>query len=337
MSLSCAYACLISLIPSRHVPTRSFPFPFSDTIRSSYRETCLHVACFEGNVAAARYLLSVDADPNSAHTAGACNTPLHEAARGGSLAATILLLKSSANVLAANAQGELPLHVACRRGRIDIARRLLAHDSDWSTIAACNHAGLRPSDIVFGCAALSAVLHQVARNASKALAFFSAGTGRTQGDEPVKAPRRSSSSAAMEMGASGARRTNRVSPSAKHPLVQHTSQRRNHIYGSHENCERDLLHEAQELTYGRPLVGPGRYFKPRQGGVIRRLGVRQPLSLEGRAPVSRLARLPRPLGPKGSGSHEEETISIPSLAGSGTSYGASLAESDFKYPGNETL
>lgn len=122
------------------------------------RETCLHVACFEGNVPAARYLLSLDADPNSAHTASGLNTPLHEAVRGGSLAVTRLLLKSSANILAANAHGDLPLHVACRAGRLDIARRLLAHDSDWFTVGAVNHAGLRPSDVARRCAALSSLL-----------------------------------------------------------------------------------------------------------------------------------------------------------------------------------
>eukprot|EP00903_Cladosiphon_okamuranus_P008728 g8360.t1 len=123
-------------------------------------ETCLHVASFEGNVAAVRYLLSADADPNSAHTSSGYNTPLHEAARSGSLDVTRLLLKSSANVLAANSHGDRPLHVACREGRLDIARRLLAHDSDWATVTARNHAGLRPSEVVTGCSALASLLQQ---------------------------------------------------------------------------------------------------------------------------------------------------------------------------------
>lgn len=130
------------------------------------------MASFEGNVAAARYLLSVDADPNSAHTASGFNTPLHEAARSGSLAVTRLLLKSSANVLAVNSHGDHPLHVACREGRLDIARRLLAHDSDWTTVTARNHAGLRPSEVVSGCWALTSLLGQLevssAANAAKA-------------------------------------------------------------------------------------------------------------------------------------------------------------------------
>lgn len=119
------------------------------------------MACFEGNVAAARYLLSLDADPNSAHTVGGLNTPLHEAVSGGSLASVLLLLKSSANVLASNSHGDLPLHVACRAGRMDIARRLILHDSDWSTVVACNHAGLRPSHVVHGCAALTSLLEKM--------------------------------------------------------------------------------------------------------------------------------------------------------------------------------
>ncbi|CAM9855573.1 unnamed protein product, partial [Hapterophycus canaliculatus] len=129
-------------------------------------ETGLHVASFEGNVAAARYLLSVDADPNSAHSASGYNTPLHEAARGGSLPVTRLLLKSSANVLAANSHGDLPLHVACRGGRLDIARRLLAHDSDWTTVTAQNHAGLKPSEVVLDCSALASLLVQVEARAT---------------------------------------------------------------------------------------------------------------------------------------------------------------------------
>lgn len=116
------------------------------------------MACFEGNVAAARYLLSLDADPNNSHTAGGLNTPLHEAVRGGSLAATRLLLKSSANIQAANSHGDLALHVACRAGRVDIARRLLAHDADWSTIAVANHAGQLPLHLVRRSAALTSLL-----------------------------------------------------------------------------------------------------------------------------------------------------------------------------------
>ena len=128
------------------------------------------MASFEGNVAAARYLLSVDADPNSAHTASGYNTPLHEASRSGSLAVIRLLLKSSANVLAVNSHGDNPLHVASREGRVDIARRLLAHDSDWATVAACNHAGLRPSEVVLGCSALASLLDQVELTAAQAAA-----------------------------------------------------------------------------------------------------------------------------------------------------------------------
>lgn len=127
------------------------------------------MASFEGNVTAARYLLSLDADPNSAHTASGLNTPLHEAVKSGSLAVTRLLLKSSANVLAVNSHGDHPLHVACREGRLDIARRLLAHDSDWTTVTSRNYAGLRPSEVASGCWALTSLLMQLEVSAAKAV------------------------------------------------------------------------------------------------------------------------------------------------------------------------
>ncbi|CAN0191966.1 unnamed protein product [Ascophyllum nodosum] len=111
------------------------------------------------------YLLSLDADPNSAHTSGGRNTPLHEAAKGGSLPIVQLLLEASANVHAANSHGDLPLHVACRGGRVDIARRLLARDSDRGTVAARNDAGLRPPDVVRGYAALALMLERVKETA----------------------------------------------------------------------------------------------------------------------------------------------------------------------------
>ncbi len=152
------------------------------------------MAAFEGNVAAARYLLSLDADPNSAHTASGYNTPLHEAARSGSLAVVRLLLKSSANVLAVNSHGDHPLHVACREGRLDIARRLLAHDSDWATVAARNHAGLRPSEVVLGCSALALLLEQAEVTAARAAAKAAgAGAAAAAGKAPPLLPPAASS------------------------------------------------------------------------------------------------------------------------------------------------
>ncbi|CAM9846497.1 unnamed protein product, partial [Choristocarpus tenellus] len=131
-------------------------------------ETCLHVACFEDNIDAVQYLLSLDADPNSAHTTSGLNTPLHEAARSGSRPTVRLLLKSSANVLAANTLGDLPLHVACRNSRIDIARCLLKHDHDWASTRAVNHKGQRPIDTVRRCHALLQLLKAVDRKTASA-------------------------------------------------------------------------------------------------------------------------------------------------------------------------
>ncbi|CAN0385225.1 unnamed protein product, partial [Discosporangium mesarthrocarpum] len=105
-------------------------------------------ACREANPGAVRHLLSLDADPGSAHTAGGLNTPLHAATRGGSVAAVRLLLRSSANALAPNAHGDLPIHLACRgRGRLDLARCLVAGDPDRGSVAARNFKGRLPLDL----------------------------------------------------------------------------------------------------------------------------------------------------------------------------------------------
>lgn len=228
------------------------------------------MACFEGNAPAVRYLLSLDADPNSAHTAGGLNTPLHEAARGGSLAAALLLLKSSANVLAANAHGDLPLHVACRGGRMNLAKRLLAHDSDWSTVVAVNYAGQRPSDAVHGCAALASLIEKIETTTGGTLLAGARSLGRRK---------------------SGGGRGSSSSTRA----------------GSRPPREVSRRHG------GRGVAGCG-------DGCLLSGGV-----------LPRWTRLPRPLD-RGVAMDDTE-----SLAGSGSStmstYGVSLAESDFQVPG----
>lgn len=271
------------------------------------------MSCYEGNLEAARYLLSLDADPNSAHTAGGGNTPLHEAARGGSLEATLLLLKSSANVIAANSHGDLPLHVACRHGRVDIARRLLAHDrdDDWTTVTARNHAGLTPADVVHGCAALSSLLEQVHISL----------TAEDGDDAPATAG----------AGAAGSRSRSRERSSSSHRSSSKSRGAADHGLGNSGGGRR-----------GDHRRGGGSREKRGIGIVpMRRIDHKRPL-LSGSA-LPRLVRLPRPLGAGGGGGRggggggalvplEGETPSIAGCSASGTSYGASLTESDFAIP-----
>eukprot|EP00752_Nemacystus_decipiens_P006514 g5866.t1 len=278
-------------------------------------ETSLHVASFEGNVAAVRYLLSVDADPNSAHTASGYNTPLHEAARSGSLAVTRLLLKSSANVLAVNSHGDHPLHVACREGRLDIARRLLAHDSDWATVAARNHAGLRPSEVVIGCSALKSLVEQAEVNAAAAISNAAAGGTATSNPPPPS------------------------SLKTKPPQGQHSSMRRGGDPTRRRRNKAGLVaRTSSEDASARALLSGGilprwaRLARPLDGEERRQRG-----PLDGRE--RRHNRLPRVGGSAGAGAVDaddpilSEGSEAQSFAGwSGTSYGASLADSDFEIP-----
>lgn len=293
------------------------PFPVSPFPHQTNRETCLHVASFEGNLAAVGYLLSVDADPNSAHTASGCNTPLHEAARSGSLAVTRLLLKSSANVLAANSHGDRPLHVACREGRLDIARRLLAHDSDWATVVARNHGGLRPSEVVVGCWALASLLQQAEVSAAKIYGSKAGGGGggcASAADVPsapskTRSPLRRPSNNSTRRGA--LRRKNKVG-----------------------------VGRYSEDASAKALLSGG--VLPRWARLARPLGdqPRQTGALDGRE--RRHRRPPRRGGEGAVDTGVADLVSegseAQSFAGwSGTSYGASLTDSDFEIPPAEVV
>lgn len=278
------------------------------------------MASFEGNVAAVRYLLSVDADPNSAHTASGYNTPLHEAARSGSLAVTRLLLKSSANVLAANSHGDRPLHVACREGRLDIARRLLAHDSDWATVAARNHAGLRPSEVVFGCSALTSLLEQAEVSAAE-ISEPSAGGGGCCGGGTADAPSSSLKTQPPARQNGSLRRGGCL-------------RRKNKVVTKMRSSSEDAS-EARALLSGSILPRWARLARPVDEEQRRQRG-----PLDGRE--RRHPRPPRSGGVAPVNSSVDPILSdgseLQSFAGwSGTSYGASLTDSDFEIPPAEVV
>ncbi|CAN0543532.1 unnamed protein product, partial [Ectocarpus sp. 12 AP-2014] len=305
---------------------------------NTHGETCLHVASFEGNVPAVRYLLSVDADPNSAHSASGYNTPLHEAARGGSLAVTRLLLKSSANVLAVNSHGDHPLHVACREDRLDIARRLLAHDSDWATVSARNHAGLRPVEVVPACSALIALLKEVevrAANASLAQAALAANAtpSRLQADlnqrntkngggSPVSAAgvgKFGGGGGVLRRQARGGGRRNksglgRLSSSSDGALAN--AMLSGSILPRWARLARPFEDELNQQQQS-PLIGRGCPRGPQRRGVE---DVRSGGETDNAESVA------------------SEGSDAQSVAGwSGTTYGASLAESDFAIPPAEVV
>lgn len=88
-------------------------------------QTVLHIACRNGRVEVAAYLLQLGADVNSRTEAGA--TPLMLAAQEGHDSCAALLVEARADV---DARSEVhhasALHLACRGGHTECAR-LLAH------------------------------------------------------------------------------------------------------------------------------------------------------------------------------------------------------------------
>ncbi|CBJ48393.1 Chain A, Crystal Structure Of The Bard1 Ankyrin Repeat Domain And Its Functional Consequences pdb/3C5R/B Chain B, Crystal Structure Of The Bard1 Ankyrin Repeat Domain And Its Functional Consequences [Ectocarpus siliculosus] len=306
---------------------------------NTHGETCLHVASFEGNVPAVRYLLSVDADPNSAHSASGYNTPLHEAARGGSLAVTRLLLKSSANVLAVNSHGDHPLHVACREGRLDIARRLLAHDSDWATVAARNHAGLRPVEVVPACSALIALLKEVevrAANASMAQAALAANaTPSGLQADPCFHQRNNKNGGGKPVSAAGVGRCGGRGGVLRRQ-ARGGGRRNKSGLGRLSSSSDGAL--AKAMLSGSILPRWARLARPFEDELHR-----QQRSLKDRGcPQGPQRRGVEEVGSGGvtdnAGSVASEGSDAQSVAGwSGTSYGASLAESDFAIPPAEVV
>lgn len=306
---------------------------FSPSPFRANRETCLHAASFEGNLPAVKYLLSVDADPNSAHSASGYNTPLHEAARGGSLAVTRLLLKSSANVLAVNSHGDHPLHVACREGRLDIARRLLAHDSDWATVAARNHAGLRPVEVVPACSALIALLKQVevrAANASMAHAALAANaTPSGLQADPCFHQRNNKNGGGKSVSATD---VGRLGGGGGTPFL-----RRQGRGGGRRNKSGlgRLLSSSSDGAVAKVMLSGG--LLPRWARLAR------PFEDELHRQTGSLRRGVGGAGSAGgvtdnAGSVASEGSDAQSVAGwSGTTYGASLAESDFAIPPAEVV
>ncbi|CAM9625890.1 unnamed protein product [Ectocarpus fasciculatus] len=309
---------------------------------NTHGETCLHAASFEGNVPAVRYLLSVDADPNSAHSASGYNTPLHEAARGGSLAVTRLLLKSSANVLAVNSHGDHPLHVACREGRLDIARRLLAHDSDWATVAARNHAGLRPVEVVPACSALIALLKEVevrAANASMTQAALAANAtpAELQAD-PCFHQRSNKNGGGKRVSAAG---VGRLGGGGGAPFLRRQGwgggRRNKPGLGRLSSSSSDGALAKATLS-GGILPRWARLARPFEDERHRQKG-----SLDDRGcPQGPQRRGVEGVGSGGvtdnAGSVASEGSDAQSFAGwSGTTYGASLAESDFAVPPAEVV
>ncbi len=88
--------------------------------------TPLHYAAYFGHVEAARYLLSIGADPAARSMDPLRNQPLHAAAGSGHAAIVSLLLGAGADPDAEQSGQWTPLHAAAEHGHLEVVRALLA-------------------------------------------------------------------------------------------------------------------------------------------------------------------------------------------------------------------
>lgn len=88
--------------------------------------TPLHYAAYFGHLDAARYLLSIGADPAARSMDPLRNQPVHAAATSGHAAIVALLLASGADPNAEQSGQWTPLHGAAEQGHLEVVRALLA-------------------------------------------------------------------------------------------------------------------------------------------------------------------------------------------------------------------
>ncbi|XP_011631254.1 BRCA1-associated RING domain protein 1-like [Pogonomyrmex barbatus] len=91
-------------------------------------ETPLHVACLKRNAEQVKYLLCIDADPNTKDNAGW--TPLQEMISYGWIEICELLLAGGASPNMLGYNNRRPLHEAAKHDKIEIAKLLLQYNAD---------------------------------------------------------------------------------------------------------------------------------------------------------------------------------------------------------------
>ena len=131
---------------ARHLEQRPCGFSIDEQLPITDHPTLLYVAASNGNTAVVRLLIERRADVNATSCGGW--TALHGAASCLQSAQTVamLLLGETANVHAASGvEGQTPLHVAAKHGRLGAATLLVARGADPG---ARDHDGDTPLDIV---------------------------------------------------------------------------------------------------------------------------------------------------------------------------------------------
>lgn len=90
------------------------------------KNTPLHLAVWNNNLDAVRFLVEQGADTGAPNEEG--HTPLHWAAKKGQLETVVLLLKSNSWILEnTDNQGRTPLSFAARQGHVEVVKELLKH------------------------------------------------------------------------------------------------------------------------------------------------------------------------------------------------------------------
>lgn len=110
--------------------------------------TVLQQACWDGDTQRVNELLEEGVDVNLASPASRMCTPLHICARAGHSHLVETLVSAGADIYAKNTDGDLPLHVACRRGNLVSVKALLAADNKFKSLVKKNVKGRRPRDLV---------------------------------------------------------------------------------------------------------------------------------------------------------------------------------------------
>ncbi|KIE05195.1 hypothetical protein NF27_EI00020 [Candidatus Jidaibacter acanthamoeba] len=96
-------------------------------IQDNIRETALHMACFSGNLNAAKLLIKGGIGINTANAYG--TTALHRAARIGNKDIIELLVNSDAGIDIQDNKGRTPLHIAVEYGQVEAVKLLLSHNA----------------------------------------------------------------------------------------------------------------------------------------------------------------------------------------------------------------
>jgi hypothetical protein len=127
------------------------------------KDTELHQAAREGNLALLRTRLQQGADPNVRNTAG--RTVLLEAVSVKQTEAARLLLHSGANVDAKSSEGRTPLIEAAAQGQSDMARLLIDSGADLNAIQRGSGSALQVAERL-GYNDVAAILRQAGARSS---------------------------------------------------------------------------------------------------------------------------------------------------------------------------